>query len=154
MPMRWLALGLALSLALGAHASCQGNACPEQRQAAQAAGLLGSPANCADKKYPAVGTVPAVSAPARRAPPRLPAQAPSAGAPDQRPRPGLPNLSRTLPRAPLHRARRVQVSIEQRIVDLRWAAAADGTPDGQVPAVGGSLLGGAAAAPPVRAAAA
>lgn len=27
-----------------------------------------------------------------------------------------------------------QVSIEQRILDLRWAANADGTPDGQVPA--------------------
>ena len=66
--MRWPAVGLALSLALGAQASCQGNSCPEQREAARAAGLLGSPANCADKKYPAVGTVPAVRtrAPARR----------------------------------------------------------------------------------------
>lgn len=62
--MRWLALGLALALALGAQASCEGNSCPQQRQAARAAGLLGSPANCADKKYPAVGTVPAVRQPA------------------------------------------------------------------------------------------
>ena len=57
-------LPAALLLAISASAACEGDSCPEEHQAAQAAGLLGATA-CTPRQYPRQGPTPTPVRPAR-----------------------------------------------------------------------------------------